>query len=309
MNRPRLNASFSSALVFCFLFFLVTTLITPLVSAQSVHDVAVINLFSGKTVVGQGFTATINVTVMNKGDFPESFGVVLNRLGETKTYTLIGFAITGWNNSIPAPAITVSVRDTVKLTLTSGDSITHNFFVDYDGNKIPGSGEPKSPDFSTTIGYSFFAGTAGAFKYYCQYHITPMNGPFTVSATPVANQIGMQVVSPSLAPTETRVLSFTWNATGVPKGNYTLSAVADTVAGETSIGDNTLVDGFLVVAMAGDIVPDGVVDIFDIATVALAFGAVSTDPNWNFSADINNDGIIDIFDIVVVALRFGQIDP
>jgi len=51
---------------------------------------------------------------------------------------------------------------------------------------------------------------------------------------------------------------------------------------------------------------DGVVDIIDCATVALAFGSISSDPNWNLIADINKDGIIDVLDIVGVALHFGE---
>ena len=38
-----------------------------------VHDVAVTNVTSSKTVVGQGFSAGINVTVVNQGDYPEAF--------------------------------------------------------------------------------------------------------------------------------------------------------------------------------------------------------------------------------------------
>ena len=56
----------------------------------------------------------------------------------------------------------------------------------------------------------------------------------------------------------------------------------------------------------GDINQDGIVDIFDITTVAVAFNSKLGDPNWNEAADIISDGIIDIFDIVVVALHFGE---
>jgi hypothetical protein len=60
--------------------------------------------------------------------------------------------------------------------------------------------------------------------------------------------------------------------------------------------------------MQGDIAPSyGIVDIFNIATLALAFSSKLGDPNWNSNADINNDGIVDIFDIAVVALHFGEI--
>ena len=34
-------------------------------------------------------------------------------------------------------------------------------------------------------------------------------------------------------------ITFTWNTTGVPYGNYTISAIATPVPGETNITDNT----------------------------------------------------------------------
>jgi hypothetical protein len=82
--------------------------------------------------------------------------------------------------------------------------------------------------------------------------------------------------------------------------------MASSVGGELDTADNPLLDGWIFVAMPGDINADGIVDIFDIATVALAFGSTPSDPNWNSIADINNDNIVDIFDIVVVALHFGE---
>ncbi len=45
------------------------------VYAFGVHDVAVTNVRSSKTVVGQGYSAIINVTVANQGSYPETFNV------------------------------------------------------------------------------------------------------------------------------------------------------------------------------------------------------------------------------------------
>jgi len=51
---------------------------------------------------------------------------------------------------------------------------------------------------------------------------------------------------------------------------------------------------------------DGIIDIFDIVRMALAFGSIPGMPNWDPYVDLNQDGTIDIFDLVVVALRFGE---
>jgi hypothetical protein len=56
----------------------------------------------------------------------------------------------------------------------------------------------------------------------------------------------------------------------------------------------------------GDVKFDGVVDIFDVITVALAFGSVFGGENWNALADTNDDGLVDIFDLVSVTSIFGK---
>jgi ABC-type branched-subunit amino acid transport system substrate-binding protein len=58
-----------------------------------------------------------------------------------------------------------------------------------------------------------------------------------------------------------------------------------------------------------DIDFNGIVDIFDIVQLAIAFGSVPGDSNWNIEADVNCDGLIDIFDIVQIALKFGSQAP
>ena len=98
---------------------------------------------------------------------------------------------------------------------------------------------------------------------------------------------------------------FEWDTHGFSNGNNTLTAVVEPVLGEANTSDNIL-QCWILVASPGDINADQSVDIFDCASVALAFSSTSNDPNWSPNADINNDGIIDIFDIVVVALHFGE---
>jgi parallel beta-helix repeat protein len=51
---------------------------------------------------------------------------------------------------------------------------------------------------------------------------------------------------------------------------------------------------------------DGIIDIFDLVRMALAFGSMPGMPNWDPYVDLNQDGLIDIFDLAVVALRFGE---
>lgn len=55
-----------------------------------------------------------------------------------------------------------------------------------------------------------------------------------------------------------------------------------------------------------DVVPDGVIDIFDLVKVARAYGATPERPdNYDMFVDINFDLFIDIFDLVEIATHFG----
>jgi len=181
-------------------------------SPLGVHDVAVTNVTTSKTgcvpmsTICQGYTARVNVTVANQGDFPETFNVTAYALNNTGSYAIAE----------------------QQITLNLAENIT---------------------------------------------------------------------------------LAFTWDTTGFVKGNYTIWAYAWPVPGETETGDNSLVDGWILVTMPGDVNGDGVVDIFDCVTIALAYGSTPADPNWSSNADITNDQLVDIFDLVIVALHFGEIDP
>lgn len=110
------------------------------------------------------------------------------------------------------------------------------------------------------------------------------------------------------------VLTSAWNTTDFDKGNYTISAYAEPVFGETNVADNNLTGGWVIVSIVGDITgptgwPDGKVDIRDISAVARLFGIARPDPRYNPNYDINDDGKIDIKDISTVARRFGEHYP
>jgi acyl-homoserine lactone acylase PvdQ/plastocyanin len=117
------------------------------------------------------------------------------------TISLFGSATAGWgptqdNITSPGPTITVDAGSLVNLTLTSADGIKHNFFVDYDNDANPSTGEPKAPDFqTTTINLQFEAHTTGNFTYYCEYHKGTMNGTFQVQTTLATDIDGNGIVN------------------------------------------------------------------------------------------------------------------
>jgi len=55
-----------------------------------------------------------------------------------------------------------------------------------------------------------------------------------------------------------------------------------------------------------DVNRDGVFDVFDVVTLAKAFGSRPGDANWNYLADLNNDDVVDIYDAILAVQNFGQ---
>lgn len=107
--------------------------------------------------------------------------------GVVRNFTLYGSASAGWGFTpgtltIPGPTIIVDQGDIVNLTLISQDGLLHNFYVDYNNDGFPGSGEPISSSFQTSTTYQFTAGVNGSFTYFCQFHQLTMFGTFIVNA-------------------------------------------------------------------------------------------------------------------------------
>jgi len=136
-------------------------------------------------------------------------------------------------------------------------------------------------------------------------------GDFTenFNVTVYANTTAIQTETLTLTSQSFTTLTFKWNTTGFAKGNYTISAVADTVPGETDTEDNTLIDGWVYVGIPGDLNGDGYVKIGDIVQVISYFGTLPSSPNWNPNADINGDNKVTISDIVLTISHFGESAP
>jgi hypothetical protein len=95
-----------------------------------------------------------------------------------------------------------------------------------------------------------------------------------------------QLVLPSATST---VWAFQWNAT-LPYGNYTLSAVADTVPGETNTTDNTSVGKKILVGIPGELTGDFIVYPDDLNTLLVSYGAPSNpDRPYNPNCDLDDD--------------------
>ncbi len=137
------------------------------------------------------------------------------------------------------------------------------------------------------------------------------NAAETFNVTAYANMIYIASQNITLSSGNSANVTFTWNTTGFAYGNYTISAYAWPVPGETNTANNNCTGGWVIVSIIGDVTgpngwPDGQVNMRDIALIARCFGSTSGSSNWNPNADLNNDGIVSMKDIALVARRFGQ---
>ncbi len=125
-----------------------------------------------------------------------SFGVQ-KAAAQIQNITLYGGAGLGWgftqaSMSIPGPEVSFEAGVPVNLTLIGVDGLPHNFFVDYNGNRVPDANEPMSPTFTSTINYQFTPDRTGTFTYYCQFHMMTMFG--NVNAIPELSTVGIAIL-------------------------------------------------------------------------------------------------------------------
>src|SRR5712691_2340555 len=110
--------------------------------------------------------------------------------GGPPTFTLYGDGGRGWglnSTSIrtPGPTLTVFLGHPLTIALVGVESaVTHNWFLDYNGNNQTDPGENKSQDFSGPgpALFTFIPERQGNWTYKCQYHFNTMFGTIRVVA-------------------------------------------------------------------------------------------------------------------------------
>jgi hypothetical protein len=103
-------------------------------------------------------------------------------------------------------------------------------------------------------------------------------------------------------------ITFVWDTKGFAYGNYTLSAYAWPVTGETNIANNNMTGSTVYVGIPGDLNCDGTINRLDATLLANHFGETPSMPDWNDSganADINSDGVVNILDAIILSNHYG----
>jgi len=125
-----------------------------------------------------------------------------------------------------------------------------------------------------------------------------------------ANSTTIQTQTLTLNSRNSTTFTFMWNTTRVAVGNYSITAMADIVEGETDTADNSLTLGDLVfVTVLGDITgaggdADGVVMMQDIMAIVAEFNTRLGGSSWNPAVDVNDDGVINMRDICLAILSY-----
>ena len=134
-------------------------------------------------------------------------------------------------------------------------------------------------------------------------------GPTTVLASKINNTAGFvefsaTLNSPPSASGDGTLATISFHVVNNGTSALSLSGTSLKDADSNALTHTTANGLFSNSVLIGDLNGDGKVDIYDVATVAIAFGATPENQRWNPAADLNGDGIIDVFDIILVIIRF-----
>jgi len=151
--------------------------------------------------------------------------------------------------------------------------------------------------YKTIIGESFSVNITALIKNQGDF-AEPFNVTVYANTTPIATQ------TITLTSGNSTTVTFTWNTCGFAKGNYTISAFAEPVLGETDTADNTYPDGWVKVTVAGDINGDGIVNAGDLGLLGAAWFSNPNSPNWNPNADITGDEVVNAGDLGIIGVNW-----
>lgn len=289
----------------------------PLMDPYYDYDVAVTNLVPSKTVAPNDTIFEVNMTIENQGWSSTTTNLTLSAtflyLSQTQTIMLQANTVQGWNFSTPGPTITAVFGDTLSLSLISNDSLHHKFYIDYNGNAFPDTGEPQSADFiNTNLTFLCTVDHIGTFTYYCAYNQNTMFGSLIVNPQPEIMRSWSQNISIE-SKTNVSIL-FPCSFAGLPFGSYQMKAYAKPAPNEIDTADNSLTDGLVIVTILGDVNGDNKVDVKDVYAVGRAFGTSLEGPNppgysYNPNCDIDCDEKINMKDYYQVCKHYGEFEP
>jgi len=274
-----------------------------------VHDMNVSKIeFSGSVV--QGDTANISVTAVNQGEFNENFTITLyaNETGIFEANLTLqdgksAVLTFDWNTTdVPAGdyRITASISPLAGEVDTADNILVGNFISVF------------APVHDVAVASLKLSKTILGQGYSMTFNVTVRNVGNRPEMSDVTLLVNMTIIGSvenlTLNVGQTSTILCSWNSSGFEKGNYTISALIDTVLNETETQNNMLTGGTVLVGAPCDItgaegVPDGVCNMRDIGYVCSKFMTRPCDPDWDANCDSTGyvsgvpDNIVNMRDI------------
>lgn len=243
------------------------------------HDISIIDVTTSAAQVFVGDIVQIYVSIVNKGNSSETFDVsVYYNSSLIETRNVAGLASLAeislsfsWNTESIEPGMYQMIASAPFLgDAQPSDNILQDGFVEIM------NGPPQAHDVAVlnVVPHSRFVSVGQIVS----VSVTVKNKGNNTESFYVTTYYGNLVISKTLvtglAPSAQLDLNFEWNTTGVPLGFYVISAVADTVEGETRTADNTFIDGTVTISLSILGLPPGCLFFLIVFIIAGIVGAI-----------------------------------
>lgn len=266
------------------------------------HDVAINDLTATPATVFASELVSVNVTVQNQGDYPETFNVSIyanTTLIETRTVTNLAANATSeltfnWNTiGVKEGNYTLrAVAETVPHELDTADNTFTNGIVTILLGIHDVAIRNVTPlktfvEKGQTVNITIVAANEGNFS-----------ETFNVTTYANSTVIGT-FVNITLSSGNSTTLTLTWNTSGFASGNYSMNAVADTVPNETDTADNSYVNGAIKIKESptanfaySPTAPFTSETVTFNASFSTSDGGTIISYEWNFGDGTNETGMI-----------------
>lgn len=272
------------------------------------HDVAIINvtyvLPCDESQLYPGWVIDVTATIQNEGDFTETLNITAyynGNLIQMKTVTEltplneIAINLTWDTEGVPPGNYTISAHadqvpgeiDTTDNTYINGN-ITLLVPTIHDLNVT--SVTPIIPHNYSHVCTGWVINTIVTIK---------NEGHFkeTTNLTAYYNESIIDTKIITLYPLANTSITLVWYTDSVPRGNYTITANATQVQGETDTTDNTSIDGMIHVILKGDVNDNGIINVGDMLALKIAIAQGKTVEQLPFY-DLDGNGLINVGDML-----------
>jgi len=218
-----------------------------------IHDIGITNVSKSKTIVRQGDNVDISVKIVNYGINTETFNVTA--YAETTVIATL-------------TDITLASRNSAATTLTwnTFGFSKGNYTISATADTVPGETDTSDNLLIDSWVFVLSTGHDVAIRsiisrpivgegYTSSINVTAMNVGNSTETFNVILYINTTLVTSQNVTLESGVstiITFTWNTSGFAKGNYTISAVAEQVVGETDALDNNCTGRWILITKVGD---------------------------------------------------------